>query len=157
MGHCRTGKVSINCKSVRIFNLLRHYKKAKGAILVYDITNRNSFLNIKKWLKELQSNSEEACEIVLIGNKLDIAKKEKRAVSYQEAKEFADENNLIFRETSAILNYNVNDLFLDLIEMITNGDYTPDIKSATPSQNGITLATDETKVSCYQCCTGKSK
>lgn len=84
--------------------------------MVYDITNRNSFLNMRRWLEELQMNSDDKCVIMMVGNKLDLAKTSKRQVTFEEAKEFAEENQILFRETSAYLNYNVTDVFVDLIE-----------------------------------------
>lgn len=59
--------------------------------------------------------------ISLVGNKLDLVEKneEKREVSYQEAKTFADENRLFFIETSALINLQVNEAFEDLVKGYT--------------------------------------
>jgi len=86
--------------------------------LVYDVTNRNSFLNIKRWLKELLENTDLKCVVFLCGNKVDIADKDKslREVSLEEGTDFAIENNLIFYETSASTNKNINAVFQEMIE-----------------------------------------
>lgn len=99
-------------------NLNSHYKRAHGAILVYDVTNRNSFLNIKRWLKELLENTDLKCVVFLIGNKVDLVDKDKklREVSFEEGNEFATENNLTFYETSASINKNISEVFQEMIE-----------------------------------------
>lgn len=86
--------------------------------MVYDVTNRNSFLNIKRWLKELLENTDLKCVVFLCGNKVDIADKDKnlREVSLEEGTDFGIENNLIFYETSASTNKNINVVFQEMIE-----------------------------------------
>jgi small GTP-binding protein len=51
-----------------------YYKGAKGALLVYDITNLESFTNIDKWIRELKNNTDENISIIIIGNKSDLEK-----------------------------------------------------------------------------------
>lgn len=49
-----------------------HYRKAMGALLVYDVGNRQSFRNIEKWLKDVLTLAEPDCSIVLLANKIDV-------------------------------------------------------------------------------------
>jgi len=86
-----------------------YYRGAAAAVVVYDITNRQSFLRAKSWIKELQRQGSPSIVICLAGNKLDLA--EQRAVETDEARSYAEENNLLFFETSAKTNHQVNDLF----------------------------------------------
>ena len=92
-------------------------------ILVYDVTNRNSFLNIKRWLKELLENTDLKCVVFLIGNKIDLIDKHQktREGTFQEGNDFAIENNLTFYETSACTNKNITEVFHEMMESkITN-------------------------------------
>ena len=76
-----------------------HYKGTDAVIIVYDITNRESFTNISKWLKEIQENTNENVKKFLVGNKIDIFAL--RTIEYDEAKKLADQFNMKFFETSA--------------------------------------------------------
>ena len=64
-----------------------YYKSAAGAIVVYDITRRDSFNNVKKWLEEAQTNGNEYMSFILVGNKCDMEKE--REVPYEEGQKFA--------------------------------------------------------------------
>ena len=76
-----------------------YYRGAQAALIVYDITSKDSFLKAQNWVRELQRQASSNIVIALVGNKLDLASK--RGVENSEAKSFADENNLLFMETSA--------------------------------------------------------
>ena len=86
-----------------------YYKGAIGALLVYDITRKDTFVHVTKWLEEVKSNSSKNITIILIGNKKDL--EDKRQVSYEEGEAFAKENGLMFLETSAKTAYNVVESF----------------------------------------------
>ena len=86
-----------------------YYKGAIGALLVYDITRKDTFIHVTKWLDEVRSNSSKNITVILIGNKKDL--EDKRQVSYEEGEAFAKENGLMFLETSAKTAYNVVESF----------------------------------------------
>ncbi len=86
------------------------FRGAQAAIVVYDITNQDTFGRAKVWVKELQRQASPNIVIALAGNKADLAAK--RAVEFEEAKAYAEENTLLFMETSAKTAMNVNDIFL---------------------------------------------
>ena len=86
-----------------------YYKGAIGALLVYDITRRDTFTHVTKWLEEVKSNSSKHICVILIGNKKDL--EDKRQVTYEEGESFARENGLMFLETSAKTAFNVVEAF----------------------------------------------
>ena len=89
-----------------------HFRRSVGALLVYDITKERTYSSLPKWLEELRSLAEPDIVIMLVGNKLDlITNPENRKVSIQEAQDFAKANNLIFKETSAVLGTNIKEVF----------------------------------------------
>ncbi|GFP80741.1 RAS-related protein ric1 [Phtheirospermum japonicum] len=76
-----------------------YYRGAHGIIIVYDVTDQESFNNVKQWLNEIDRYASENVNKLLVGNKCDLA--DNRAVSYDTAKAFADEIGIPFMETSA--------------------------------------------------------
>ena len=76
-----------------------YFRRAHGVMVVYDITNRLSFDNVKDWLREIDQLSSRDIARLIIGSKRDLS--QKQAVPTDEAKEFADSVNLSFIETSA--------------------------------------------------------
>lgn len=85
-------------------------------MLVYDITRRTTFENLKKWLSELRDFGKPDMVIVLIGNKSDLG--HSREVGEEEGKTLAEAEGLCFMETSALENMNVEEAFLQLITRI---------------------------------------
>ncbi|KAI5062211.1 hypothetical protein GOP47_0023234 [Adiantum capillus-veneris] len=86
-----------------------YYRGAVGAMLVYDITKRQTFDHIARWLEELRSHADNNIVIMLIGNKTDLGTL--RAVPTEDAKEFAEKEGLFFLETSALEATNVDSAF----------------------------------------------
>ena len=86
-----------------------YYKGAHGILLVYDITLKESFESLNDWLNEIKKNTNKNIVKVLIGNKIDL--NDKRIISFDEAKEFADNNNMKYIETSAKTAANVDQAF----------------------------------------------
>jgi len=86
-----------------------YYRGAAGALLVYDITRRETFEHLHIWLEDARQHSNSNTTIMLIGNKKDL--ETKRAVSYEEGEKFARQNNLFFIEASAKTAENVEKAF----------------------------------------------
>eukprot|EP01090_Pellita_catalonica_P011709 TRINITY_DN236_c0_g1_i1.p1 TRINITY_DN236_c0_g1~~TRINITY_DN236_c0_g1_i1.p1 ORF type:complete len:202 (-),score=39.15 TRINITY_DN236_c0_g1_i1:120-725(-) len=86
-----------------------YYRGAQAALVVYDITNESSFGRAKSWVKELQTKGQAKMVIALVGNKADL--EESRRVQADEARSYADENGLLFMETSAKTGSNVAEIF----------------------------------------------
>jgi len=95
-----------------------YYRGAHGIIIVYDITDKESFDNVRQWLFEIDRYASESVRKLLVGNKSDL--KNKRAVEYETAKAFADELNIPFLETSAKNATNVEQAFLTMAAQIKN-------------------------------------
>ncbi len=95
-----------------------YYKGVIGALLVYDITKKETFINVTKWLEEIKSNISQDIAIILIGNKKDL--KDKREVSYEEGEALAKENGFMFFETSAKITDDINKVFKKSILFILN-------------------------------------
>lgn len=77
-----------------------YYRGAAGALMVYDITRRSTYNHLSSWLTDTKNLTNPNTVIFLIGNKSDLSST--REVTYEEAKEFADEHGLMFAETSAM-------------------------------------------------------
>ena len=98
-----------------------HFKRAFGCIIVYDITNRKTFDNVKFYLETLLDKNEQDVQIRLVGNKLDLVLDDpgKRQVSQEEARNLCTQHkDMRFVETSCISNTNVQNTFETLLHEI---------------------------------------
>ena len=93
-----------------------YYKGAKGALLVYDITNKKSFDNLDRWISDLKTNGDEKISIVLLGNKSDL--ESQRVISTEEGKNKAELFKFAFMETSALNGSNIEKAFDELIKEV---------------------------------------
>ena len=93
-----------------------YYKGAHGIILIYDVTNKKTFDNVKNWVDIIKEEVSEKVSIILVGNKID--SNDNRKVSSQEGQGIANEYGLPFYETSAKTGYNVDRAFNDLIKKV---------------------------------------
>lgn len=98
-----------------------YYRGAHVAIVVYDVTSQETFSKAKIWVKELQRQASAGIVICLVGNKIDL--EEKRAVTPEEARSYADENGLLYMETSAKTAANVTDLFVAIARKMPKSDH----------------------------------
>ncbi|CAH8341685.1 unnamed protein product [Eruca vesicaria subsp. sativa] len=88
-----------------------YYRGAAGALLVYDITRRETFNHLASWLEDARQHANANMTIMLIGNKCDLASR--RAVTTEEGEQFAKEHGLIFMEASAKTAQNVEEAFIN--------------------------------------------
>lgn len=88
-----------------------YYRGAAAAVVVYDVSNRQSFVRAQNWVKELQRQGSANIVIALAGNKCDLPNHE---VSKEEAMSYADENGIFYMETSAKVDTNVGELFVEI-------------------------------------------
>ncbi|KAL2895164.1 Ras-related protein RABA5a [Bienertia sinuspersici] len=95
-----------------------YYRGAVGALLVYDISRRQTFDNIGRWLNELHTHSDMNVVTILVGNKSDL--KDAREVSTAEGKDLAEAQGLFFIETSALDSSNVASAFQTVVREIYN-------------------------------------
>uniref|UniRef100_A0A8B9Q4R8 small monomeric GTPase n=1 Tax=Apteryx owenii TaxID=8824 RepID=A0A8B9Q4R8_APTOW len=93
-----------------------YYRGAVGALLVYDIAKHLTYENVERWLKELRDHADNNIVIMLVGNKSDL--RHLRAVPTDEARAFAEKNNLSFIETSALDSTNVEEAFKNILTEI---------------------------------------
>mmetsp|Transcript_56059 Transcript_56059/g.126692 ORF Transcript_56059/g.126692 Transcript_56059/m.126692 type:complete len:221 (-) Transcript_56059:134-796(-) len=115
-----------------------HYRRAVGALLVYDVTRQATFQNCLKWLEELRQNAEPNIIIMLVGNKVDLVEKDPtaRQVYYDAAVEFARQHKLFFKEASAVTSYNVKHIFEQLLQEVYNQASKTGGKPAERSEKG---------------------
>ncbi|XP_021513104.1 ras-related protein Rab-17 [Meriones unguiculatus] len=109
-----------------------YFRGANAALLVYDITRKDSFHKAQQWLEDLEKEFHPGEVVVmLVGNKTDLS--EEREVTFQEGKEFAESKSLLFMETSAKLNYQVSEVFNTVAQELLQraGD-----KGSSSSQEG---------------------
>ena len=94
----------------------QYYKDTQGVLLVYDITDRNSFESIDMLVEDINNCAPADCVVVLVANKSDL--NDKRKVTYQEGKKKADQLGFLFNEVSAKTGDNIFLLFGNISEAI---------------------------------------
>jgi len=103
-----------------------YYRNSHGAILVYDITDANSFERVQNWVKELRKMLGNDVVLVIVGNKIDLERG--RVVNKQKAEEFSTTVGAKHFETSAKLNQGINEMFSDLTKMMLAKDHDKDVE-----------------------------
>lgn len=114
-----------------------YYRGALGAMLVYDITKRQTFDHVARWIEELRSHADNSIVVMLIGNKGDLV--DQRVVHTEDAVEFAEDQGLFFSETSAFSGENVNSAFFKLLEEINKVVSKRSLESNNSNNNVATL------------------
>jgi GTPase SAR1 family protein len=138
-----------------------------GAVLVYDISNADSFKNCRYWLENIRSFADENVVIAIVGNKTDVlhVNSNKREVPKETVEKFARENNLIFvGESSALSNQNIKEVMDALLESksirniqlymcigiyIVQNDL---IKKGKKRQEALKLSEEELMLNNHRCC-----
>ena len=125
----------------------KYFENAKGIVLVYDMTDENTFRGAKKWLNRIKELAPEAVQVLLVGNKTDL--KEQRAVSKEEGEELAKKaGSLDFFETSAKTGENVTEVFEYMAAQFVNNNSLP----ATPRvDNHVTHSVEKSDCCCHRC------
>ncbi|GMI86788.1 GTP-binding 2 [Hibiscus trionum] len=126
-----------------------YYRGAAGALLVYDITRRETFNHLMSWLEDARQHGNPDMAVMVIGNKCDLS--HRRAVNKEEGEQFAKENGLLFLETSARTSQNAEEAFImtaaKILQNINEGifnvsDESSGIKIGYGRGQGITGAKD---------------
>ncbi|KAM5538100.1 hypothetical protein V8D89_008297 [Ganoderma adspersum] len=144
-----------------------YYRGAAGCLLVYDVTSRQSFVNLRSWLQDVREHADPHLTCILVGNKIDLCAdaagdaaattggpRRKREVSTDEGELWAKEEGLLFVEASAKSGENVEAAFeratRDILEKVRRGvfddDRSPGVKLSKPS-SGVALD-EQSKGSC---------
>ncbi len=131
-----------------------YYKGAKGAFIVYDITRKNSFESVERWVSDVISVADKKITIILIGNKSDL--EDQRQVTKEEAEEKATKLEIAFMETSALSGDNLEKAFEKMMnevfqkcheEMLADGDL-----DIIPGGEDINLAKKNENAQKKKCC-----
>lgn len=93
-----------------------YYKNSVCALVVYDITNRESFMNVQKWIDDLKAQAYQGIMLILVGNKRD--KETEREVEFSEGEGFAKEVGIPFYETSALTGEGITNVFEESVNII---------------------------------------
>jgi Ras-related protein Rab-6A len=118
----------------RFRSLIPSYiRDSSVAVIVYDISNRASFLNTNTWIEDVRNERGNDVIIVLVGNKTDM--NEKRQVSVEEGEDKAKKDGILFIETSAKAGYNIKALFKKLAGALPGQEAPP----ATPAASLIDI------------------
>ncbi|GLD58327.1 ras-related protein Rab-4A [Lates japonicus] len=124
-----------------------YYRGAAGALLVYDITSRETYNALTTWLSDARMLASQNIVIILCGNKKDLDTD--REVTFLEASRFAQENELMFLETSALTGENVEEAFVQcarkILNKIESGELDPERMGSAAGHPGVWLLVD---VSC---------
>lgn len=129
-----------------------YYKGAHGVLLLFDVTNINTFQNVKQWLSQIKEYSPNNCELILAGNKIDI---KERSVSKEEATALAEEYKIQYIEISAKENINVKEVFASLYsciidKLLINKD--DEVETKKKSGKKLSRSIDDPDVSGSKCC-----
>ena len=93
----------------------QYYHESHGIILIYDVTQRETFNNLESWINEIKNNSKKDIKVIIVGNKNDI---EKRVVSVNEGIDFAKKYNSLYIDASAKNGTNIMLIFHKITEII---------------------------------------
>lgn len=126
-----------------------YYRTAVGCLIVYDVTDINSFNNVSKWLEDVKTMSDPDIVIILVGNKTDLIAN--RIITYDEAKQYADDNKLIYFETSAYNGDNVDECFMSIIDNISSAKL-DSIKCNNLDKSSVLHLSNNSDINNRYCC-----
>ncbi|CAO0799121.1 unnamed protein product [Mucor circinelloides] len=129
-----------------------YYRGAAGALLVYDISRRETFEHVSTWLADVRKHANPHTTVVLVGNKCDLEGRQ-RQVTREEGEKFARDNDIpLFIETSAKSAENVEEVFAqtaeDVYEKIKSGVFSPNETSGIRLGHTQSALADETQGGC---------
>ena len=122
-----------------------YYRGAKAAVIVYDITDEDTFKGAKTWVSEIQKKSEN-CLILLVGNKVDLTMN--RKVDIHMVKDYVEINNIIYIESSAKTGLNVDKIFTTIAENIPEDNEQVAINEVLNIEN----KEQQARYTQYNCC-----
>lgn len=125
-----------------------YYRGAHGVLIVYNVTDRESFNNVRKWLNEVNQSLEAQVPILLVGTKNDL--QNHRMVSLEEGQKLADSLGIKLIETSAKSNINIEESFYELAQQIKNKHDRGLKISSTQSKSISPLKSYQCSKSCCQ-------
>lgn len=133
-----------------------YYRDSNGAILVYDITDEDSFTKVKNWVKELRKMLGDDVCLCIVGNKTDLEKD--RAVPVAEAESYAASVKANHFQTSAKQNRGIEELFLDLtrrmIEISEASNHNANSLGRNTQRKNVVIVDDEPQQHKSGCCGG---
>uniref|UniRef100_A0A3Q3DBM0 RAB1A, member RAS oncogene family a n=1 Tax=Hippocampus comes TaxID=109280 RepID=A0A3Q3DBM0_HIPCM len=127
-----------------------YYRGAHGIIVVYDVTDQESFNNVKQWLQEIDRYASENVNKLLVGNKCDLTTK--KVVDYTTAKEFADSLAIPFLETSAKSATNVEQAFMTMAAEIKKRMGPGAAAAAAADKSNVKIQSRPVNTSSGGCC-----
>ena len=120
-----------------------YFRNAEGVLLVFSVTDRQSFSDVDGWLNDAKSLCAQDANIIIIGNKTDLA--EKRLISTSEASQYAEERKVMYMETSAKTGENVNEALIRVVSEIVKRT---DFGKAGENSAQLIVTEDEKKSCC---------
>jgi small GTP-binding protein len=121
-----------------------YYRGSAGAIILFDVSNRGSFHGLEKWIADVQSVAKSDVVLILVGNKCDL--EDKRQVSSEDAKEFAQKHGMLYFDVSAKSGLNVTEAIARCVDLIEKNI---EVSEAQKAQEKVDLETQEVpKPSC---------
>ena len=121
------------------------YRQADGVIVAFDITNKQSFINVKAWIDSINEHADPSIFKVLVGNKLDL--EDRRAVPIEEGEQLARKHDMPYLETSARENINVAELMDFITSTIYKDVYGEESKDLDGGKGGSTSITRHSQLS----------
>ena len=114
-----------------------YYSNTCCALIVYDITNQNSFDSVKHWIEDVKNYADKDTHLVLVGNKIDL--KDQRKISKEDGQNLATQNGMDFYESSALTGENINNIFEGICKYVNQKIDEGKIDLNDPS-NGISVS-----------------